>query len=57
MTDHQDPPDVVDHGTSDVLAEDEIVHVSPAAAEQAESNGHAHESTFIEDVPDWNEPD
>jgi hypothetical protein len=46
-------PHATDHGVSDVLAEDEVVHVPPAVAELAESTEHAGESTFIADVPDW----
>ena len=38
---------------SDVLAEDEVVHVPPAAEELAESNDPG--STFLPDVPDWDE--
>lgn len=51
-----DPPDVVDNGVTDVLADDEVVHVPPAAAELAESLEH-HGDTFVADVPDWDEPD
>jgi hypothetical protein len=51
-----DPPDVVDHGVTDVLTDDEVVHVPPAAAELAESLEH-HGDTFVADVPDWDEPD
>ena len=51
-----DPPDVVDNGVTDVLTDDEVVHVPPAAAELAESLEH-HGDTFVADVPDWNEPD
>ena len=50
------PPDVVDDGVTDVLTGDEVVHVSPAAAELAESLEHAP-ATFIEDVPDWDAQD
>jgi len=56
-TERFESPDIVDDGVSDVLAEDEIVHVSPAAAEQAESVEHHGDSTFVADVPDWDEPD
>jgi hypothetical protein len=56
MTESVDPPDVIDHGVSDVLAEDEIVHVPAAVAELAESIEH-HGETFVADVPDWNGPD
>ena len=57
MTEHFDTPDVVDDGTSDVLAEDDVVHVTPAAAEMAESLEHQHDATFVADVPDWDETD
>jgi len=56
MTDYIDAPDVVDHGVTDVLAEDEVVHVPTAVAELAESLEH-NGSTFVADVPDWDEPD
>jgi len=56
MTLEHEPPDVIDDGVSDVLAEDDVVHVPPAAAELAESLEHAGE-TFIEDVPDWDAHD
>jgi hypothetical protein len=52
MDDERDTPEME---TTDVLAEDEAVHVSPAAEELAESLEHA--STFLPDVPDWDEPD
>ncbi len=57
MTQHFESPDIIDDGATDVLAEDEIVHVPPAAAELAESLQHHHDSTFVADVPDWDEPD
>jgi len=50
-------PDIVDDGVSDVMTEDEAVHVPPAAAEQAEALEHDHVETFLADVPDWDEPD
>lgn len=56
MSEPVDPPDVIDNGVSDVLAEDEVVHVPHAAAELAESIEH-HGETFVADVPDWDEPD
>jgi hypothetical protein len=56
MTYYIDAPDVVDHGVSDVLLEDEVVHVPAAVAELAESLEH-NGSTFVADVPDWDEPD
>jgi hypothetical protein len=57
MTQHFETPDIIDDGASDVLAEDEVVHVPPAAAELAESLEHHNDSTFEADVPDWDEPD
>jgi hypothetical protein len=46
------PPDVIDDQVSDVLNEDEVVHV-PAAVEQlVESIEHEH-TTFAPDVPQW----
>ncbi len=58
MTDFDDAPDIVDDGTSDVMAEDEVVHVPAGGAELAESIEHAHETgSFITDVPAWDEPD
>ena len=56
MTEQQLPPDVVDDGVSDVLSEDEVVHVPTAAAEFVESIEH-HGETFVADVPDWDNPD
>jgi len=55
MTDENESPDIVDHGESDVLAEDEVVHVPPATEELAESLEPG--STFLPDVPDWDEPE
>jgi len=55
MTENNHAPDVIDDGVSDVLAEDEVVHVPPAAAELADSLEHQGE-TFVADVPDWDEP-
>jgi hypothetical protein len=45
------------YAATDVLAEDEIVHVPPAAAELAESIEHTGESSFIAEVPDWDAED
>jgi hypothetical protein len=56
MTESAQPVDVIDDGVSDVLAEDDVVHVPPAVAELAESIEH-HGETFVTDVPDWDEPD
>jgi hypothetical protein len=51
-------PDIVDDGASDVMAEDEVVHVAPGGAELAESIEHSHEAGgFITDVPAWDEED
>jgi CDP-glycerol glycerophosphotransferase len=52
-----EPDDVVDHGVTDVLAEDEVVHVPPAAAELAEALEHEHSSTFVAEVPEWDAED
>ena len=49
------PRDVVDDGASDVLAEDEVVHVPPASEELAESA--APGSTYLPDVPHWDDED
>jgi hypothetical protein len=54
---NETPADVVDDGITDVLQEDQVVHVPPAAAELAETLEHQHDSGFVADVPDWNEPD
>ena len=53
MTDETQPADVVDEGASDVLAEDEVVHVPPATHELADSLEHG--STYLPDVPHWDE--
>jgi glycosyltransferase involved in cell wall biosynthesis len=57
MTSTEPPPDVVDDEVTDVLTEDEVVHVSPAAAELAETLEHEHVPTFPADVPDWDADD
>jgi CDP-glycerol glycerophosphotransferase len=51
------PDDVIDDGISDVLAEDEVVHVPPAAAELAEALEHERISSFVTDVPEWDTED
>lgn len=56
MTNDSQAPDVVDDVVTDVLAEDDIVHVPPAAEELAESLEH-HGETFVPEVSDWDEPD
>ena len=55
MTDEAVPPDVIDDKSTDVLAEDEVVHVPPATEELAESQDPG--STFLPDVPDWDDDD
>ena len=55
MTDDTQPPDVVDDEATDVLAEDEVVHVPPAVEDLADSQEAG--STFLPDVPDWDEPE
>jgi len=57
MTDIPQPPDVVDDGTTDVLAEEEVVHVPPAGAELVEATEHSGEPGFIADVPEWDKED
>jgi hypothetical protein len=44
-------PDVIDDQSSDVLNEDEIVHV-PAAVEQLVESQELH-TTYAPDVPHW----
>jgi len=55
MTDETRPADVVDDGASDVLAEDEVVHVPAGAEELAESTDPG--STYLPDVPGWDDED
>ena len=58
MTDTPQAPDIVDDGASDVLAEDEVVHVAPGGAELAEAIEHSHDAGgFIAEVPAWDEED
>jgi hypothetical protein len=58
MTDTPHAPDIVADGASDVMAEDEVVHVTAGDAELAESIEHSHAAgSFIADVPAWNEKD
>jgi hypothetical protein len=45
------PPDVIDDQATDVLSEDEIVHVPPAVEQLVESQ-EAH-STYAPEVPHW----
>jgi hypothetical protein len=56
MTEPSEANDIVDDGVSDVL-DTEVVHVPAAAAELAESIEHHHDSTFVADVANWDEPD
>jgi hypothetical protein len=56
MTEEIQPPDVVDDGTTDVLAEDDVVHVPAGAEELAESLEH-HGPTFLPEVEEWDQPD
>jgi hypothetical protein len=52
MTDPSEtPPDVIDDQVSDVLNEDEVVHV-PTGVEQLVEANEAH-TTFAPDVPHW----
>lgn len=44
-----------EHDTSDVLAEDEVVHVSTGAEELAD--GLDRPATFAPDVPNWGKDD
>ena len=55
MTDDTQPADVVDDQTTDVLAEDEVVHVPPAVEDLADSQEAG--STFLPDVPGWDDPE
>ena len=55
MTDERLEPDVIDDKSTDVLAEDDVVHVSPATEDLAESQDPG--STFLPDVPDWDQPE
>ena len=57
MTEQPQAPDIVDDGATDVLAEDEVVHVPPGGAELAEATGHGGEPGFIADLTDWDKED
>jgi hypothetical protein len=58
MTDNPHADDIVDDGSSDVLSEDDVVHVAPGGAELAEAVEHSHDAGgFIADVPAWDEED
>jgi hypothetical protein len=53
MTEPPDaPPDVIDDQASDVMNEDEIVHVPPAVEQLVESIQQEH-TTFAPEVPQW----
>ena len=56
MTENPHATDVVADEVTDVLTEDDVVHVPPAAAELAESIEH-HGETFVADVPEWDNTD
>jgi hypothetical protein len=56
MTENPNAPDIVDDGVTDVLTDEEVVHVNPGVADLVESTEH-HGETFVTDVPAWNEPD
>ena len=56
MTENLHAPDMVADEVTDVLAEDEVVHVPPAVADLAESLEH-HGETFVADVPEWDNTD
>jgi len=43
---------VIDDQVSDVLSEDEVVHVPPAVEHLVESIEHDH-TTFAPEVPQW----
>ncbi len=57
MSEPFDTPDIIDDGTSDVMTEEDIVHVPAGGAELAESLEHAHDGGFITDIPNWDEED
>jgi hypothetical protein len=46
------PPDQIDDQVTDVLAEDQVVHV-PAAVEQLVDSIEEPSTTFAPDVPHW----
>jgi hypothetical protein len=56
MTEPTEAHDIIDHGVTDVLQEDEIVQVPPSAADLAEQSELSEIGTFITDVPNWDEP-
>jgi hypothetical protein len=57
MTEALLPADVVDDGVTDILTDEEVVHVQPSNAELAEATEHRGEAGFITDVADWNNED
>jgi hypothetical protein len=52
MTEAAPPADQIDDQVTDVLNEDEIVHV-PAAVEQLVESIEERSTTFAPDVPHW----
>ena len=57
MTHAEEPQHVIDDGETDVLTENEVVHVPAAAAELAEAVQHRGDDTFVADIPDWDRAD
>jgi hypothetical protein len=57
MNHTEEPADVIDDVVTDVLTEDEVVHVPASGAELAEALEHHGDETFVADVPDWDEVD
>jgi hypothetical protein len=57
MTEPLSPVDVVDDGVTDILTDDEVVHVQPSNAELAEATEHRGEAGFITDVTGWDTED
>jgi hypothetical protein len=56
MTEPTADPQVIDDGTSDVLAEDDVVHV-PHGTEELAHSIEEPPATFLPDVPNWDEDD
>lgn len=57
MTEPNENADIVDHGASDVLAEDDVVQVPEGAADLAEASEPGGTETFITDVANWDADD
>jgi hypothetical protein len=57
MTETVLPANVVDDGVTDILTDDEVVHVQASNAELAEATEHRGEGGFITDVADWDNED